>query len=215
MDNPFIESGFGGVIVGPQKKVLEDFTRNLTTLLKGKIVVAIVGSHGSGRTHFLKGISAILEKKKSKIKPIYHSFTPDLLKKLASMPAEKSFKKEVVLLLDNLDFITELHPDLILKTSQILLNLSRNGFTIVAAMTKETLLRIEQVDRDFKNSVDVLEIPSLTFSEAKQIVLERLKSKSLSPFTESEIKDIWKKSNGNPKMILLFCSYMYKERMKK
>lgn len=220
MENPFAEISPGGIIVGSQKKIIADFKKNLTQLLKGKIIVALVGSHGSGRSYFLKKINEFLETKKKSILTLYHSFTPDILKKLSSMPAEKSFKKEVVLLLDNVDFLTELHPDLISKTLEIMLNLSNHGFTIIAAMTKETLQRLEQLDEGFKKSVDILTIPSLNFNEAKELVLNRLneirtkKSNDLKPFTEKEIRDIWKKSNGNPKMILLFCAYLFKERIK-
>ena len=57
------------------------------------------------------------------------------------------------------------------------------------------------------------------FHEVKELVLSRLnevrttKTNDLSPFNERELTDIWKKSRGNPRMILLILANFYDIKM--
>ncbi|HLE06801.1 MAG TPA: hypothetical protein VI790_05575, partial [Candidatus Nanoarchaeia archaeon] len=64
-----------------------------------------------------------------------------------------------------------------------------------------------------------IKIPLLPFDDAKKLVLMRLNSvrkepiSDLSPFTEKELRMIWKKSSGNPRLLLLLLMPLYDQRM--
>jgi predicted ATPase len=102
-----------------------------------------------------------------------------------------------------------------------MVRLTEAGASFVISVNPKTILRLFDINKEFKNLSDIHTIKPLIFPEIKELVSSRLnetrtkKSDSLAPFNEEDIREIWKKSRGNPRMVLLILANLYDIKMAK
>ena len=184
-----------------KKKIVEDVIKEI----KKNSFFVIYGERGVGRTLI---VEKIVEYFKKKQKVEFFDFDKGLLynlKKREQSDAKSIIVVETVEIVDN-EFLDCIFEELI--------ELHRRGNTIIITTTVETFnfLKSKKV---LRRVITSYKIPNLTYDESRDMIVERLnevrtkKSDSVEPFTEKEVRYIWKKSKGNPKMILLICSFLY------
>ncbi len=77
------------------------------------------------------------------------------------------------------------------------------------------------MDAGLKKYFKVLEVPPLSFDEAKKLAIQRLDEVrsqgkgSLAPFTEDELRKVYNNSKGNPRLILMLLASLYEEHVKR
>ena len=147
---------------------------------------------------------------------IEFNIAQDVLDKLYEL-REKG--KEKIVIMDQFDLITGTQEDYVRNVLDVIKDKTIKGLTFVISLTPSTMKYITKLDKSFSNMTSTLEIPPLSYENAKKLVIERLnevrktKSDSLDPFTEEEFKHIYEKSKGNPRLILLLCSSLYDKKV--
>ncbi len=212
-DNPFFEimhKGDEKIIMSPQAlKKIKELSKEL---VKNHPILFIVGDHGSGKSLVEKEIEKNIPKKFEKRKLI---FTIDLLSELRALPIERMLKKRIVIYIDKFELTSVIDDGEFEKLLDVIYDTSKSGVGYVISCHPDTLARIFDISDKIRMNSRVYNVPSLTFEQAKKLIISRLnmvrkkKSNSLNPFTESQIRNIWKTSRGNPRMILLLCANLY------
>jgi len=184
----------------------QNLEKSIKESLHGGIVISIVGGHGSGKT-------LILEKMKEKFKKtkiIQFDVGEELIDRVYNL---REVNKEVIVILDNIDLLSG-REDYLSSLLETLVSKSISGITFVLTCTPNTCKKIERLNKAFANMTIKLEIPSLSFEDAKKMVISRLnevreKKDTLDPISEENFRHIYDKSYGNPRMILLLLSTLY------
>jgi len=213
MTNPFFDiehKGDEDIILNKQNIAkIKEITKEL---VKKSGILLISGEHGSGKSLVENEIECDLPKS-YKIKKF--EFSKDLEAELRGIPLATLRQKKLIVEIDHFE-LSEVIDDHKLKRILDMIEISaKSGVGYILSCTPETLERIQEVSPSFKRTAKVYRTPSFTFEQAKQIVISRLnavrhkKSNSIEPFTEYQLKSVWNKSNGNPKMILLLCGTLY------
>ncbi len=160
----------------------------LETLEKGSIIL-LEGDYGSGKSLLVQKLNANL---KEKIKTISLNFTGTILNDLRKLPLEK--KREILVIIDRFDFIKSLNENDFKKVLDLIIELKNRGLSFLLLLNKQTIQVIEKTSRKFKKESYVISIPIL--------------------FSEKEMKEIWRNSRGNPRMLLLLCENLFERKIK-
>ncbi len=195
-----------GVYKGLESKILE-------TLEKGSIIL-LEGDYGSGKSLLVQKLNANL---KEKIKTISLNFTGTILNDLRKLPLEK--KREILVIIDRFDFIKSLNENDFKKVLDLIIELKNRGLSFLLLLNKQTIQVIEKTSRKFKKESYVISIPPLDYRFSKELILSRLneiknKKGSSILFSEKEMKEIWRNSRGNPRMLLLLCENLFERKIK-
>ncbi len=138
-----------------------------------------------------------------------------MINELEKIQVDKPSKSKKIVSIDKFELSDVLSDTKLIKLINILLAKSKSGVGFIISCTPQTIVRLFSLSDKLRQYSKVFNVPKLTFNQAKQLIIIRLnnirkqKSNSLSPFNEHQIKDIWKTSNGNPRMILLLCASLY------
>jgi hypothetical protein len=196
---------------------LKKVKKTVINSLKKQSIVTLNGDFGIGKSLFVKKTVKELNKRKS-IKIYRFDFNFNLLNELRNLPSEKRIKKEIVVVIDRFELILSLSSFLQDKILQIMTDLCKAEITIIVTTSSDLLEKIKDMKPKIKNYFKVLEVPSMNFEETQKLIISRLnevrpkKSNSIEPFTKYEIKEIYKKSKGNPRMILMLCAALFEEK---
>lgn len=211
--NPFFEIVHHGdeeiIIRKNEFKKIKSIAKNF---IKKPTVVFIVGNPGSGKSIFEKEIKGAIPKKFEKRELI---FTSNILNELRAIPAEKMLKKNLVMLIDKFELSDALDDEKLRRILDLIALTVKSGVWYVISLDSKTLARIFELSKELKKNSIIYNVPALTFEQTKKLVASRLnmirkkKSNSIEPFNEKDLKNIWKASNGNPRMILLLCANLY------
>jgi len=211
--NPFLEISHRGdekVIMNTQStKKIKNLSKELT---KNNIILFIVGEPGSGKTLSEKEIEKSLPKRLEKKKIIFSS---DLINELKYLSSKKTLKKKTIMFIDKFELSDIIKDEKLKKIINLIINTSKIGIGYVITCTPSTLVRLFSLSDKIKSYSKVYSVPALSLEQAKKLIISRLniirkkKINSVDPFTTSQIKNIWKTSKGNPRMILLLCASLY------
>jgi len=210
MDNPF------NLLVPRDDELMinESFLKELSAKIKERVknrrFVVLEGDYGSGKSLYLKRLYKRLKTKKQML-----DFTEVIITVLEGKVPEKN--KSLFIL--NFDLMNGFNDDQVYRLSEALLKLTSEGMILLVGCRRETLKRLYEVNPLIRSKTNRLRVPSLSFDEVKELVLNRLnevrpKSKdSLEPFSVKELKTVWRKANGNPRLIMLLLAPLYEQRM--
>jgi type II secretory pathway predicted ATPase ExeA len=213
MRNPFYnivprykESMVGG------KATMSRLENELKTVKeKGKILI-LVGEHGSGRSLIVQNFKDVLRRKRMKI--YEKDFSLRLLEEIRAHGTAKK-RKSIFCIIDKFDYYCGLDLPILKKIIKLMIEVNDLGVNFLLVMTPDTLDELSKLNGSFKARTRITNIPPLNFEQAKKMILNRLnevrrkKNNSLEPFTEEEMRHIWKKARGNPRMILLICASLF------
>lgn len=164
-------------------------------------LVILIGERGYGGTHM---IHEFLGNKK-------HSYVIMNDNLAVEMP------KSRIVVIDDFENLLAMNKSIKKAVVENIVNASKKQFIITKIDEKKFNLLLKELPK-LKNAKKIV-IPPMSFEEAKEMIIQRLNltrekpSRSLKPFTEKELKHIWKKANGNPRIILMICSIIYNERV--
>ena len=167
---------------------------------KGGIIL-IVGEHGSGKSQLIRELVKITNGK-------LLGFTSNIVDEIRDT-------NEKVIYIEDFDLINGFPTEKQKRIVSLISDKSNMGTTFVIECTPEIAKRLK-----FENE-RIIQIPKLTLDAARKLVIEKLnsireeKSNDISPFTEKEIEETWKKSNGNPRMLLMLLSTLYDLKVNK
>lgn len=210
MNNPF-----SNIVPRKNEEVINtDFIKaaadKIKAHFKDKKLVVFEGDYGMGKTLYLWSIYKRLKTGKEFIR---------LSDNLVNILRLKTPVRNRTMIIDNFDLTEGLGDKQVYDLSEELLKLINGGTVVIIAARRDIIRRIMQANPLLRPLVNKIKIPGLTFEEAKSLVIRRLNeersapSKSIKPFTENELEEIWRKSHGNPRTILMLCKYLYDQRM--
>lgn len=199
----------------------KDFVAKIkSTIMKSlddKAIVVVSGDFGIGKSLFVEKVILDLKSKKN-LKIYSYDFNFNILNDLRALPSEKKSKKQFLVVIDKFDLILSLSSMLQKKILNIMADLCEAKVTFIISSTAEVLNKVKGLDLKIKKYFKVLNVPSMNFEETKELILSRLnevrpkKSDSLHPFTLDEVKEIYKNSKGNPRIILMLCAGLFEEK---
>ena len=212
-NNPFFDIVHDGdetiLISKEETKKIKDLTKKL---IKDKEILIVVGRAGSGKTLVELEITKNIPKNYKKMEFV---FGVDIINELRCVTTEKILKKNLIVFVDRMELAEAFDEKKLKKVIDLIIETSKAGVCYVISCDPETLARMYCISDKLSKMSTVHNVPGLTFEQAKKLVVSRLnmdrakKSNSLTPFTESQIKNIWQTSKGNPRMILLLCANLY------
>ena len=198
-ENPFLY-----IVPKEEEKLIEFEGINVENIVeeinKGGIIL-IVGEHGSGKSQLIR---ELIKRTNGKL----IGFTTNIIDEIRNT-------KEKILYIEDFDLINGFSVEKQKRIISLISDKSEMGTTFVIECTPSIAKRFK-----FKNEREFY-MPKLTLDAAKKIIIERLntvreeKSNDISPFTEKEIEEAWKKSNGNPRMLLMLLSTLYDIKVNK
>lgn len=204
------------LLVG-REKFLEKIKTSVMKSLDDSIIISINGDFGIGKTLFVEKAIKDLKKKKS-LKLYKYDFNFNLLNDLRTLPSEKKLKKQMVVIIDRFELILSLSSYLQKKILEIMQDLCNAGITQIITTSEGLLKELKNIKPGINKYFKVLNVPSMNFNESKKLIISRLnesrpkKKDSLNPFTLDEVKKIHKKSQGNPRMVLMLCAGLFEEK---
>jgi hypothetical protein len=196
--NPFLE-------IHPKKEeklfgitpgLIKEYVKKLT--VPGTIVI-LSGGFGAGKSV----VALKIEKELKKINKVKLICSPDLVQGL--MNTKK--KGKTVVFVEKFYLCLALGERSIKRIIDTIGEMAGKGFSFLITATPELAATIPQLSDKLKGVVS-FELPPLSLEDAKRLISARLGGK-LDPFTEDEVRHVWRTSNGNPKMILLLCASLY------
>jgi hypothetical protein len=203
--------------------ISQNKVRELADLISGgKAVLLVSGDYGSGKSLVTEKIENALT---PKVKIEKWMFSVDMANQIRSLPIEETFaaerarKKVFVVFVDRFELSDVMDDKELAKVLRLIVEVSRSGVSFVISTTPKTVIRLYELSNNFKNISTIYRINPMTYPEAVELVISRLnevrlkKSNKLEPFTDQELKDIWKKSHGNPRMILLILANLFSIKM--
>lgn len=183
---------------------------------KGKKLLLISGDYGSGKSIIADKIEKNLA---SDVKIEKWMFSVDIANQLRSLPMEEALRRKVAVFIDKFELSDVMDDKTLMKILQLMVDITKMGVSFVIDVNPKTVMRIYELDDAFKSLSELYTVKPLVFHEVKDLVLSRLnevrttKTQDLSPFSEKELMDVWKKSQGNPRMILLILANLYDIKM--
>jgi len=174
-----------------------------------------VGDYGSGKTLLLREVKRYAKQRNCEV--IEFNVAHDILDKVFSLREEK---KDVIVFIDQFDLLAGADEEHFKNILEALKGKTIEGMTFVITLTPSTLKYISKLDKGFYNMLRKFEIPPLSYEDARRLIIARLnevrekKSDSLAPFTEEEVRELYEKSKGNPRLLLLLCSSLYDRKMR-
>lgn len=213
-DNPFLR-------IVPDKneklidkeKVSQELETKTMKALKGGTLILLSADYGMGKSIITNNFLKKVDKKIIVIELGLTSFINDDIRNL---PSEK--KKDILVVIDRFDLIDGMRDEDKNKLMSLIVERNNKGLTFLILCTPNTLDNIFKLNHEFEKRSDIVTVTSMKFEDARDLIVSRLnkvrnKSSSIDPFSENEIKEIWRKSKGNPRMILLLCATLYDRKM--
>jgi type II secretory pathway predicted ATPase ExeA len=205
------ENPFMAIIPREDEKVVGVNKQKIKELLakaKNKWTIFIVsGDYGSGKSLILAEIEKAL--KGFRIEHMIYS------KEMIAGVRGLKGKKKLAVTIDKFDLAETSKDESFRGVLDLIAEAAESGIIFLISTTPKILSRAFSLSQKFKNVAIVYDVPPLNYEEARELVVARLneartkKSESLEPLTEAELREIWRKSNGNPRMILLLCAQFY------
>lgn len=189
---------------------LKDLAVKIKESIKTKRLVILEGDYGSGKSLYMNRLFKRLTTKKEMIE--FSDMTPSVLE-------EKVPVKNKSLFINNFDLVHGLSPDLLNRFTKAMIKLLDEEVIILIACRRDTVNFLFNFNPLLHGRAQKFKIPPLSFEEVRELVLNRLnearesKSDDLTPFTEKELRLIYRKSSGNPRLMLLLLSPLYAQRM--
>ncbi len=186
--NPFLS-----IVPSEEEEFVEVINLNeVESKIKENSIVLIVGEVGAGKSHLIQEIKKRLGGK------ILH-FSGKLLDEIREA-------KDGILYLEDFDLIHGLPKEQQNKLIELIKDKANMGVKFVIEVTPKTELDLP---------AEKIEIPKIDFETAKKIVEQKLKAEGAeNPFSEEEMKKIWKKSGENPRLFLMLLATMYDLKVK-
>ncbi|MBN1924039.1 MAG: hypothetical protein JW791_04755 [Nanoarchaeota archaeon] len=218
VNNPFlfITPRDKDLLVGRQS-FLDQVKTTVMKSLDSQAIITINGDFGIGKTLFVEKAVSDLEKRKD-IKLFKWDFNLNTLNDLRTLPNEKELKKQIVVTIDRFELILSLSNILQNKILKIMTDLVKSKITLIITTSDDLLKKIKNIEPKIKSFFKVLNVPPMNFEETKRLIVSRLnesrkkKSDSIEPFTNDEVKQIYKNSKGNPRMVLLLCASLFEDK---
>ncbi|MCD6547237.1 MAG: ATP-binding protein [Nanoarchaeota archaeon] len=216
IENPFYSIAHKGdeKIIMPASEIKK--IKDLAKKVCKNNILFVVGEPGSGKSLVEKELEKAIPKNYGVRKLL---FTVDLLNELRALPSEVVLrKKKFIVFIDKFELSDVVDDKKLKKILDVISETSKAGVGFVISCLPQTLARVFEISDELKKSSIVYNVPRLTYEQAKMLVISRLnsvrkkKSNSIEPFTEHELKSIWRTSNGNPRMILLLCANIYENK---
>jgi len=210
MDNPF------NLVVPRDEEELinEDFLKKLSADIKKRVsdrrFIVLEGYYGTGKSLYLKRLYKRLKTKKQEL---------DFTEVIVTVLEGKVPVKNKSLFIKNFDLMQGLNDDQVFRLAQAILKLTKEGMIILAACRKETLKKLYEANPLIRSKTNRIALPSLSFEQVRDLIIKRLNefrpkpNESLEPFTISELRVIWRKAKGNPRLIMLLLAPLFEQRM--
>ncbi len=217
-DNPFL-------FITPREKsdeligrfdFYEKIKKTVLESLDEHAIITINGDFGMGKSLFVEKVLAELSNKKM-LKLITLDFSLNTLNDLRNIPSEKAAGKQIIVIIDRFELLLSLSNNLQEKIVQLMNDLCKAKITLIITSSDDLLKKMAKMDAGLKKYFKVLEVPPISFDEAKKLAIQRLdeaRSKgkgSLAPFTEDEVRKVYNNSKGNPRLILMLLASLYEE----
>lgn len=193
------------------KEFLEDLKKKVDKVFKGGCIIILNGEYGSGKTLLADKVKEyILKNEKIELK--YFFFVPQIAAQIKNL---KEKEKEIFVIIDGFDLIMGVDDEVKKEILSEIYNKIESGISFLITCNEKTKNEIFEIFPKLKEKSEVLKIPPLSYEETKKLIIERLnevrkeKSNSLEPFSEAEVRRIWERSRGNPRMVLLLCSSLF------
>lgn len=183
---------------------------------KGKKLLLISGDYGSGKSLIAEKIEKNIT---SDVKIEKWMFTVDLANQLRSLPMEETVRRKVAVFIDKFELSDVIDDKALAKILELIVEITHMGVSFIIDVNPKTVMRLYDLDAAFKNLSELYTVKPMIFQEVKELVIARLNEvrtthgHDLAPFTERDLMDIWKKSHGNPRMILLILANLYDIKM--
>jgi type II secretory pathway predicted ATPase ExeA len=183
---------------------------------KGKKLLLVSGDYGSGKSLITEKIEKNLA---SNIKIEKWMFSVDIANQLRELPMDEALHHKVAVFIDKFELSDVIDDKTLMNILRLMVDITKMGVSFVIDINPKTVMRLYELDDAFKNLSELYTVKPLIFQEVKELVSSRLNeirtthSHDLSPFSEKELMDIWKKSRGNPRMILLILANFYDIKM--
>ncbi len=183
--NPFLN-----IVPSEDEPFIETVNMNeVEAKLKNSNILLIVGEVGSGKSHL------ILELKRR--------FGGKIIRLSSKILDEIREVKDGIVYLEDFDLINGFPREFQDKLIQLIKDKSELGVKFVIEITPK-------VEKKLNIQAEKIEIPKIDFELAKKIVEQKLQKEGIrNVFDESELKNIWKKSGGNPRLFLMLLATMY------
>lgn len=196
-----------------RKAFYEDLKAGAEKALNGEKILVIEGGYGVGKSIIVEKLEKLLEK--NHVDVINLNVAGDILDQVRRLPLEK--KRDIFVVVDKFDLVESFKDKKIDKLLDLVEELSGKGLTFLIMTTKNGLEKSRKVSNDFASKLLVFHLPMLDYQHAKEMIIERLKNtgnkaNSIAPFTDEELREIWKKSRGNPRMMLMLCASFYEQK---
>ncbi|MDD2678887.1 MAG: hypothetical protein PHT91_01475 [Candidatus Nanoarchaeia archaeon] len=195
----------------------EKIKRVVLESLDESAIVTINGDFGIGKSLFVDKVVKDLSKKKS-LKVFYLDFNLNTLNDLRNIPLEKELGKQIIVIIDRFELLLSLSNNLQEKIIKIMTELCENKITLIITSSNDLLKSMKKLDNDMKKYFKVLDVPKLSLTEAKRLVISRMdelnrkQRGTIKPFTENEIKKIHENSKGNPRIILMLLASLFEDK---
>lgn len=211
VNNPFLSivPRKGEKLIGVSDNTLKNM---IADVAKGRKILLVSGDYGSGKSIVTDKIEKNLPEN---IKQEKWMFSVDLANHIRSLPMEKAIERSIVVFIDKFELSEVVDDKTLMKILELLVEMTKAGASFVISLTPKTIVRLFDINPALKGMSEIHSIKPLIFPEIKELVVSRLnevrvkKSNDLAPFTEKELMEVWKKSKGNPRMILLILANFY------
>ncbi len=220
-DNPFLS-------ITPREKsdeligrfgFYEKIKKTVLESLDDHAIITINGDFGMGKSLFVEKVLAELSKKKQ-LKLINLDFSLNTLNDLRNIPSEEAAGKQIIVIIDRFELLLSLSNNLQEKIVQLMNDLCKAKITLIITSSDDLLKKMAKMDAGLKKYFKVLEVPPISFDEAKKLAIQRLDEVrsngkgSLTPFTEDELRKVYNNSKGNPRLILMLLASLYEEHVR-
>ncbi len=197
-----------------RQSFFKELKEGAETSLDGKKIIAVEGTYGSGKTIVVDKLAELL--KKNKIDVITLSVTGAIINELRALPLEKG--RDIFVIIDRFDLVENMNKEDIKKILNLIIEFSDKKLTFLIKTTESALKKVRDASEEFSGRLSIHRLPMLDFEYAKQMIIDRLneikdsKKNSIEPFTNEELRKIWDKSNGNPRLVLMLCAALYEQK---
>jgi hypothetical protein len=192
------------------EKELKEASEKIKEKIDNKKLIVIEGDYGSGKSLYLKRLYERLKTKKQ-----LFSFNEAIVVALETkVPVKKK-----TLFIKSFDLMQGLSDDRLFRLTNAMLELLKKDMMILITCRSDTLKKLYKINPLLRSRTNRIRIPKMTYEDARKLVINRLnearkeKQDSLSPFSDKELKKVWRKSKGNPRLLLLLLRPLYEQRM--
>ncbi|MCW1291691.1 MAG: hypothetical protein QXL76_01030 [Candidatus Rehaiarchaeum fermentans] len=211
INNPFISivPVKGENLVDREKEIAELSMLIYNALNKEIGPIIIKGYPGVGKTSIILHLISTLDKN---VNVIYRYLDSDTLEYLSSLKLEDN--RKYLIIIDDINNEDGFTKEKIASFHSLIKNLVKKCAVILIDNRKKDI----STEVSFEN-LKVMEIKGLSYEDLKKVIINRLNtirnrpSNDISPFSEKEIEEVYKKSGGNPRFALLILATLFDEKI--